>query len=379
VNLHPARRDAGFVLVEVLVALLVSTVAVVALAGLHSTQRGAAGHARQLGEALRSAQAALELARSPASDGDAQAGILAAGEAWASDTIYARELTVTPAAAALRAATVRVGWTDRLGAPRSVALHTLVSSAAPDLIGSRLAEQTPSELQPAPLAAGLPAGAVDRGDGTHRFDPPGGGGVWWRLDSASGEVLETCAAGEACQPRPALLVHGHVRFAPGTDQPGPAQAENPPGPTRPIEVRLALTRPQRAEVECFESRSEAAVTFHCAVPLPAQGPRTWSGRIVLAGLPWAVSVADADATAWRVCRYEAGPESTGQRGLPVTGVAPGQTLEAGAQHTDVGRALLHRNFLVIRAGDGLRAFGCPGDDPATPWLDGRTWHHQPPS
>lgn len=378
--MKPARPAGGFVLVEVLVALLVSAVTVVALAGLHAMQRGAAGHARQLGEALRSAQAALELARSPDGADEAQDLLTGGGDTAASDTTYTRELTITPAAAALRAATVRVHWTDRLGASRSLMLHTLVSGAAPDLIGARLVEQAPWGAPPSlPLAAGLPAGAVDRGDGTHRFEPPGSGGTWWRLDSASGEVLEVCALGEPCEPRPALLVQGHVRFAPGPHAPGPAQAETPPGPTRPIEVRLVLVKPQPAEVECFESRSDAAVTFHCAVPLPAQGPRTWSGRIVLAGLPWAASVADADTAAWRVCRYEAWPDAPGQPGLRVAPANDGDAPAAGPVHHDVARALLHRNFLVIRAGDGRRAFGCPDDDPATPWLDGRTWHHQPPS
>ena len=369
--MKPAPRDGGFVFVEVLVALLVCALAVVALAGLHAMQRGAAGHARQLGEALRSAQAALELARSPDGDGHLPVTLSESGEASASDTNYTRELTFEPAAAALQSATVRVNWTDRLGAPRSLVLHTLLSGVAPDLIGPRLAEQAPPGTPPSlPLAAGLPAGAVDRGDGTHRFEPPGSGGVWWRLDGASGEVIEVCTPSQDCEPRPALMVQGHVRFAPGMEAPGPAQAENPPGPTLPIEVRLALLKPQPAEVECFESRSEAAVSFHCAVPLPAQGPRTWSGRIVLAGLPWASSVTDPDAAAWRVCRYESGAALAG---------LPGDAPAAGPAHQDVARALLHRNFLVIRAGDGQRAFGCPGDDPATPWLDGRTWHHQPPS
>jgi hypothetical protein len=36
-----------------------------------------------------------------------------------------------------------------------------------------------------------------------------------------------------------------------------------------------------------------------------------------------------------------------------------------------------QNVPVIRAGDGVQPFGGSDDDPATRWIDGRTWHHQP--
>ena len=45
-------------------------------------------------------------------------------------------------------------------------------------------------------------------------------------------------------------------------------------------------------------------------------------------------------------------------------------------YLDVDESLVSQNFLIIKAGDGLTAYSCPDDNPATP-ASGRTWHHQP--
>ncbi len=54
-------------------------------------------------------------------------------------------------------------------------------------------------------------------------------------------------------------------------------------------------------------------------------------------------------------------------------------LDHPLDYLNVMGPLRNQNFLVIRAGDGSTAFECPGDDPATPLIDGNTWRHQPHS
>ena len=350
------RRGSGFALVEVLAALLVAAFAVLGLTSLQAVQRGAAEQARHLGEALRGAQAALEQARGL--EANALPGAPAAMPAPASNAAFDRQLTLQPMAPAVTGATVTVRWTDRRGAPQALVLRTLIADAAPDLVGARLAVAPGGPVRTAPpFAGGLPAGAVGRGDGTYRFEPPGGRGLAWILAGDTGEVLETCDREGRCTRLTALLLQGHVRFAPGPGAPGPAQAEHPPGPVQPLAVRLALSRPREATVDCVAHPQDAtALAFHCPVPLAPGEQAAWSGQVVLDGLRWATSARDADPSAWRACRYGAPADPPGAAPAPAA-----------------------RNFLVMRAGDGVQPFACPGDDPATPWLDGRTWHHQPPA
>lgn len=404
------HRPGGFALVEALVALLVAAFAALGLASLQAVQRGGAEHARHLGEALRLAQAEVERARAEAALGATHAELAhgdgaGAARPWppaapqpGSNAQFSVERAVERRAAGAGASSgtsasplaepvpdsvvplgVVVRWTDRRGTLQAMTLRTLLARSAPELIGPRLlaghaggapgagadAGTAPAAADAAVPALALPAAAVDEGNGTHRFSPPGGEGTVWRLDSRTGQLRETCDAGGRCEAQPAWLVHGLVRFAPGPAAPGPAQAEAPPGPAQPLQVRLVLRQPREAVVECFETSAADHLVFHCAVPLPAGQRPAWSGRIVLDGLRWAARIDDADAAAWRVCRY----------GAPPAAQAAGAPGAAG--EVDIDRTLRHRNFLVIRAGDGTRPFDCPGDDPSTPWLDGRTWHHQP--
>jgi hypothetical protein len=76
-------------------------------------------------------------------------------------------------------------------------------------------------------------------------------------------------------------------------------------------------------------------------------------------------VADPAADRFRVCRY------TTVRAH--TAVPPLLNEDHPRDYASVTGALINQNFLVLRAGNGASAFGCPEGSSVT----GRTWHHQP--
>jgi len=130
------------------------------------------------------------------------------------------------------------------------------------------------------------------------------------------------------------------------------------------------------------------VAYYCAVftDTTTTPNYVWSGRAILAALPLstppvgmgslATSVSDNSAAAYRVCRY-----TTRQNHEAVgSGAPPMRNRDHPLVYVNVNENLVNQNFLIIRSGDGVSdAFDCPDDDPSTPLVNGRTWHHQPSS
>jgi hypothetical protein len=169
--------------------------------------------------------------------------------------------------------------------------------------------------------------------------------------------------------------------------PTAADAELPPGPLAMTTEQLAAVRvvvertaPVADRVACRVQRQGDHLRYVCALPVTGftgftgvtgdggAAPR-WSGRSLVVGLPLATDRLDARADTFRVCRY-----TRARRHAEVPAIA---NHDHPLDYAGVNEPLGQQNFLVVRAGDGVHPFGCPDDDPATVWVDGRTWHHQP--
>ena len=373
----------GVSLIEAVVALAVLAFGMLGVAGLQTTLRGNADGARQRTEALRIAQSTIEARRSfstlPAGGGIAYADIInqsvtlppATNATYTIDETFAETANADPRRKTL---TVKVSWADRSGATQEVQLSTLIAGVAPEHAAAVTVPATGTAVQ---LSRGrhaaVPRAAVDQGDGTSDFAPPGAPvGTAWVFSNLSGWIVETCTLG-TCTPADLQLLSGFVRFAALGTPPSTAQARSPTGTRIPgVNVVATLTDPVAA-VACYadEPGGQNYTEYFCALPVNA-GSKLWSGRSEPTGLaPLATSIADATAGRWRVCRY------TTLRSNAVQ-VPPLPNSEHPYNYLAVAGPLANQNFLVIEAGNGTPpAYDCP-DDAATPPL-GRTWHHQPAS
>lgn len=393
-NAAPGRpRVRGVSLIEALVALAVMAFGILGVVGVQSTLRQNADVSRQRAEAVRIAQEAVEnwrsfsaLSTTPGQTAYADI-VTTAGVDVTPDianTVYTLTRSVQdaqasdPAEPRLRNLVVDVAWTDRTGQTQHVVLNTSIAGIAPELAGSLA---IPTDASATGLPGGrnpaIPVSAVDNGDGTSLFTPPGGGGVTWTFDNLSAVITRVC--NPACTDTSAFLLSGYIRFATGTTAPTPADAENPSSLALPsLNVSVARTVPSTATIACFEQTFTQYVAYWCAIPTTTSAPARWSGRSTLSGIAIAASLADDDADRYKVCRYTPGRgEDANGDGRPDGDFPLNGNLDHPLDYVNVTGPLRNQNFLVIRAGDDSTAFVCPGDDPATPLIDGNTWWHQP--
>lgn len=379
---RPRGPSRGASLIEALVALAVMGFGILGIAGIQSTLRSNADLSKQQAEATRLAQRALEESRSftqiaVAADPDVRTydGLASddLGDVVGTNATFSRVIEVVdigPGRA--KRVTVKVGWTDRANQPQQVTLTSNITGMPPE-VGASLAVSTVGRPLRQPLGrhAGIPPEAIDRGDGTSQFSPPGGGSARWIFSNTTGVISRICADGTeaSCINVQSYLLSGFIRFATGSTAPTGVDAEFPPSPPLSgLGVAVEQTLPVVATVTCFVRTSLVDVEYFCAVPV-SDGNPMWSGRALVTGLSLAASVGTTTSTDHRVCRY------TRDRAHTVVPAIPNE--RHPLDYKDVKGTLTGQNYLVIRAGDGTVAFDCPADDPATSLINGNTWHHQP--
>jgi Tfp pilus assembly protein PilV len=406
-------RIRGISLIEAMVALAVMAFGTLGVLGVQTTLRLNADIAKQRNEAVRIGQETIETARSFEAvrsvdpDADTWAGIVdtvvdpVLGYTVA-NTSYRVETRVEEAAGLhdprAKTVVVDVSWKDRSGQDQSIQLSSSIHGVPPALAGS-LALPTdsgpvrnPGERHPA-----IPRDAVPslQDPGTSSFTPPGADEVRWDFSNLTGYITQICVA-DACTPLNARLLAGYVRFATaaaiGNRQPVGADAEVPPGIAFAMDVAVNQTLPILADrggrlASCYQ-RLEAGlgISYFCAIPVGDTG--AWSGRSVLVHPDITAVFGEAAVTKLRVCRY------TPYRAHRAVGPNPNTQMrndEHPLDYAGVRTSLINQNFLVIQAGNDAVAFDCPddiddpdvvGDEadddaPASPFLSGRTWHHQP--
>ena len=86
-------------------------------------------------------------------------------------------------------------------------------------------------------------------------------------------------------------------------------------------------------------------------------------------------LSDTSASNYKVCRYT--PNINVVNGVNLGDFPPNGNDGHPYNYVTVVSALLNQNFLVISAGDGNIAYGCPPDGGIIPFVNGNTWQHQP--
>jgi Tfp pilus assembly protein PilV len=390
-----ARPQRGITLVEALVALAVMAFGILGIFGVQTTLRATGDLSKQRAEAVRIAQANVEAARGfsvidppPVPDGSRNYQAITSTPAFnvpglSTNTTFSLSTTVNdlftdPAALRGKVVSSTVTWPDRTGVTQRVVLRTLVAAVPPGVAGALAAPARDAGSNGSRgRHPGIPTSAVDQtGEGVSSFEPPGAGGVRWLFNNTTGFITSICTSTDptSCVAVSLRLLSGFVRFATDAVQPTPGQAESPPSTAVPVQISVEQTLPAPAStIDCFESFSSAYVAYFCALPVTSDGNPRWSGRSLVGGLSLAASIADPDASAYRVCRYT---RYRDQR-VEGSGSPPMTNQEHPLDYRAVTGGLINQNFLVIRAGDGASAFACPNDDTGTEFINGTTWHHQP--
>lgn len=380
---HPrSSLQRGASLIEALVALAVMGFGILGIAGIQSTLRSNGDLSKQQAEATRLAQQVLEESRSftqlpSVIDPDVRTyeGLVSEGlgSVQGTNATFDRSIAVSDLAPGrAKLVTVTVSWTDRTNQPQEVRLTSNVAGVPPGL-GASLSVATVGRPLRQPLGrhAGIPPEAIDQGNGTSSFSPPGAGTARWVFSNNTGVIAKICADGTeaSCINAQSFLLTGFIRFALGTSPPTSSDAEQPASPPLTgVGVVLNQTLPSTASITCLTRASLVDIEYFCAVPVTDEQPR-WSGRTTLGGLTLASAVASTGSSAHRVCRY------TRDRQHTVVPAIPNELHPL--DYKDVAGTLGGQNFLVIRAGDGATAFDCPADSTATPLVNSNTWHHQP--
>lgn len=254
----PPRRQRGTTLLEALIAFLVLSLGMLAVARAQMHLRLNAEVARQRSEAVRLAQEDIEALRAFA--------VLATGagarsfESIASDvrTIDARSGYATNTAYQLarevlaagplqaKAVQVSVSWADQRGNAQQIALGSVIAGIAPAYSG---ALGLTRDLAPTKglfgRAVRIPTAAKDLGDGRSALKPAENGTVALVFDNASGLLTGYCAGVAPatatseltianlgfCEERFGYLLSGTVRFS----------SAIPPDAARPNDLPPAFT------------------------------------------------------------------------------------------------------------------------------------------
>jgi len=306
----------------------------------------------------------------------------AAAASVASDdanTEFFREtLVATPSAddPMLRHLEVIVRWTDRLAQPQRVDLSTMIAGTPPELAALHAMRTDRGPLQqPLGRNAAIPRGATDLGDGTSSFVPPGGPtDRSWIFNNATGLITKICQPAGTCTASNRWLLSGIVAFATG-GMPTAGEAASPGDASIGMTISVSLILPTPASVEpCVAEVLATRVNYHCALPLSPT--LRWAGQIQFSGFARSSTVADATATNYKVCRYT--PDDRNLTAIPTGETADNYNGRHPYAFRSVAGPQLNKNFLIISAGDGTTAFGCPDEDSST-LIQSNTWPHDPAS
>ncbi len=208
----PRRLGRGFSLVEALVALLIVSFGMLAIASFQLTLARSADVAKQRSEATRLARQKMEQLRAYARV-ETHAGTphivnytddvvsSTAAEVISTNAAFSRTWVVTPNGTdSERWINVMVDWTDRGGAPQRVQLFSVISKYDPQDLGA-LAAYVPgsvgSQLRPKRRNINVPYPAVNlascpTGTGACSAFTPPPGNVIYVFDNDSGNIRGSC-------------------------------------------------------------------------------------------------------------------------------------------------------------------------------------------
>lgn len=348
----PTQR--GFTILEALIALLVMSFGILALAGMQLMLSHSADIAKQRSEATRLAQERMELIRS-------YDGVSTGTMPWnnlpgAAQTVTTNAaFTVTPTMGGssgdpLRPVSVAVSWTDRTGAAQSVVLTSVVAKTEPEDIGFLTnplpLNQPLRRVKDRNINIPIPALDLGGGQSATQFSPTmaivysntSGNVVQWctlpSITNATAADVSAAIAGSRCTSVTGYIVAGYINRSPNQGSSGITNAEfssafginlssvnrNTDG-SYPITCQFSDARNQNDSTAIIGDYKY----YLCVVPLNA--PFTWAGTIRVS----------STAANILVCRYQ-----YGEPGL--------DNNERNIQpYVAVNKSIDEQNYLITRA------------------------------
>jgi len=346
---------AGFTLIEALIAMAIGGFGLIAVARLQIALQAESDLAKQVSEATFLGQRRIEELRAYQQIASADAGQLAAGRwgygniATGSQTVsgtnatYTVGWTVTDAAANVpyKTAVVSVQWTDRRNVAQVATLSTVISGSDPSAsLGLAIPPAGTPIRRPKNRDLNVPVPAVDLGNGTSAFTPPGAPSTLkFVFNNSNGLLTKRCNTGGSGDPSAwsctnvdGYLVTGYI----GVDLQAHATLNSP------IDIQFTLT--EGTLDGCFDDSAQSTktyagfITYTCMIlgydhdSNPGTRSR-WSGRSDLVGI-----AIGTGSTQDKVCRYSYDYDGTGTI----------SNAEHPAYYAQVIESLENQNFIVMK-------------------------------
>lgn len=352
------RGQAGFTLIEALIALLVMAFGMLALAGMQTTFSRNGDLAKQRTEAMRLAQQRLEGLRTIINDA-AWTALAGGTDSVTTNATYTRTATLAGANTDMwRAASVTVAWVDRAGVSQEVRIDSVISRTDPSdagFLGNPLPQNTilrrPRNRH---INIPIPAISVTGNQSSYQLSPS----LAIVFSNLSGSVVQRCDRVvvvdddlTGCTSFNALIVAGYVYGTvlthDGSNVPTLPTGINHSGITEPSTVPsggviCAYTRATNQNDATFVSAFENLAHFHyylCVVPVDSSSTpdEVWSGTIRIGGVP---TTGD-----YYVCRYQYNTADN----VNARNVQP---------YVDVSSSIDNQNYYVANSSSG----SCSGID-----------------
>lgn len=348
------RAQAGFTMLEALIALLIGGFGLLAITRLQIGLQGESDLAKQLTEATMLGQRRIEQLRSYQLLGTASGSQLAAGQ-WGYGNIATGSQTVTgtnaaytvawtvtdaPAPQRYKTAAVNVTWTDRRGTSHTVPLRTGIAGVDPSVsLGLTVPPAGTPIRRPKNRDLNVPVPAIDLGNGTSAFTPPGAvTTLKFIFDNVTGVITKRCSGSGSdwtswsCTDVSAYLVSGFISI------------DNQANATLSSPIDIAFTLTQGTLDACYDDSASSTktyagvITYTCVIVgvdhdgVPTTRPR-WSGRSTLTGIT--ISTAAAGN---KVCRYSADYDANGSV----------DSAEHPNTYANVIESLENQNFYIVK-------------------------------
>lgn len=228
----------GFTLLEALIALLVLSFGMLAIAGFQVTLTRNSDLAKQRTEALRLAQQKVESLRAYGQVDTYTASphivnytddVVSGADSTTTNATFNRTWTVTANSTNTEKwVNVQVAWSDRAGQPQTVQLLSVISKFDPRDIGTLATGPGASKVRkPKNRNINIPYPAVTLSGGTQSAFIPPPGNVTYVFDNSTGNIVKSCtgltsatlvegldlaSSAAVCSSIDAYLLSGFVRF-----------------------------------------------------------------------------------------------------------------------------------------------------------------------
>jgi Tfp pilus assembly protein PilV len=315
---HPQHQQRGFSMIEALVALLVMSFGMLALAGMQASVSYGGDMAKQRGEAMRLAQERIEQMRSytGVSTGTINWNGIDALTDGSGATLLPNTnatYTVTSSMAGAdtdpaRAAQVSVTWTDRAGVAQTLTMSTVIARNDPKDTGFLLSPlpSTATLRRPFDRNIDIPVRSISLGNGSSSYQLSANFALIF--NDASGNVVQICDPGVAnataaqilassCTTTTGYILSGFLSR--DSNSLGWPTGVNFSGITRTDAASQGIRCDMSLAVSQATGATLDSMYYLCVVPVVAPSasvPASWSGTFRFGGV--------STSSNYIVCRYQ---------------------------------------------------------------------------